>query len=197
MVRGRAMKISSIVLCSTVFFCVGCGIETRFIPTNTPLVPMHSKPATNVSVFSTAPPNRPYQEVGFIEARERGGKNREDEVFGQLVQVAAEIGCDGLVILGAADVVSGSTFQGTGSVSTQKGYRATCIVWINSDRSTSSATSPTAAGVASTPAQLRCIPGDSHACVGPGGCFGGQVCGQDGAHYEPCDCGGKDKTPPK
>lgn len=33
-----------------------------------------------------------------------------------------------------------------------------------------------------------CAPGQSVACVGPGGCEGGQVCRSDGAGYEPCEC---------
>lgn len=42
---------------------------------------------------------------------------------------------------------------------------------------------PTATGV-------HCVPGASQACVGPGGCQGGQVCLPDGGALGPCDCGG-------
>jgi hypothetical protein len=38
------------------------------------------------------------------------------------------------------------------------------------------------------PATL-CVPGATQACVGPGGCSGGQACAADGSRYEPCDCG--------
>lgn len=34
-----------------------------------------------------------------------------------------------------------------------------------------------------------CVPGSTQACVGPGGCSGGQACSADGSHFEPCDCG--------
>ena len=34
-----------------------------------------------------------------------------------------------------------------------------------------------------------CVPGESKACVGPGGCSGGQFCSDDGKRYSPCDCG--------
>jgi hypothetical protein len=37
-----------------------------------------------------------------------------------------------------------------------------------------------------------CIPGSTQACVGPGGCSGGQICSAAGTHFEACDCG-----PPK
>lgn len=35
-----------------------------------------------------------------------------------------------------------------------------------------------------------CAPGESVACVGPGGCSGAQVCRGDGAGFRACDCGG-------
>lgn len=34
-----------------------------------------------------------------------------------------------------------------------------------------------------------CIPGATQACVGPGGCQGGQACVSDGSGFGPCDCG--------
>jgi hypothetical protein len=37
---------------------------------------------------------------------------------------------------------------------------------------------------------LACTPGASQACVGPGGCNGGQVCLPGGAAFGQCDCGG-------
>jgi hypothetical protein len=35
-----------------------------------------------------------------------------------------------------------------------------------------------------------CTPGRSLACVGPGGCAGGQSCNASGTAYGPCDCAG-------
>lgn len=34
-----------------------------------------------------------------------------------------------------------------------------------------------------------CVPGSTQACVGPGGCSGGQVCRPEGTGFGPCDCG--------
>ncbi|HVU51000.1 MAG TPA: hypothetical protein VHL80_09965 [Polyangia bacterium] len=48
------------------------------------------------------------------------------------------------------------------------------------------ATPPSAAPAA--PARA-CVPGATQACVGPGGCAGGQSCAPDGASFGPCDCG--------
>lgn len=42
---------------------------------------------------------------------------------------------------------------------------------------------------ANQPTGRACVPGSSQACVGPGGCQGGQACRADGAAFEPCDCG--------
>jgi len=39
-----------------------------------------------------------------------------------------------------------------------------------------------------------CIPGATQACVGPGGCSGGQVCRPDGTGYGGCDCGSTTKA---
>jgi hypothetical protein len=40
-----------------------------------------------------------------------------------------------------------------------------------------------------TAAHDTCLPGASQACVGPGGCSGGQSCLPDGRSLSPCDCG--------
>ena len=51
---------------------------------------------------------------------------------------------------------------------------------------------PTEAAPSSAPpvAPRSCTPGASQACVGPGGCHGGQQCLADGMAFGPCDCGG-------
>jgi len=46
-----------------------------------------------------------------------------------------------------------------------------------------------AAAAGDVSAQHVCTPGLSVACVGPGGCSGGQACKSDGSGYEPCNCG--------
>jgi hypothetical protein len=45
------------------------------------------------------------------------------------------------------------------------------------------------APVPAPPPARACTPGASQACVGPGGCPGGQTCSADGTHFETCDCG--------
>ena len=45
---------------------------------------------------------------------------------------------------------------------------------------------PAAAPPAAPP--RACVPGQSVACAGPGGCQGFQVCADDGARFQPCAC---------
>jgi hypothetical protein len=49
---------------------------------------------------------------------------------------------------------------------------------------------PSAAPAAPPPPPPRaCVPGATQACVGPGGCSGGQACSADGMRFDPCNCG--------
>jgi len=45
---------------------------------------------------------------------------------------------------------------------------------------------------ATTDASTVCVPGTSIACVGTGGCSGGQACNAQGTGYGACDCGSSD-----
>lgn len=168
----------------------GCGTAISFVPTNTAPRPMHPRAPQEVAVFSTLPP-RPYMEVALLEARQESGYSLDsnEDVIAKLRAAAAQHGCDGLLMTGSADSVVGSSNHGTGSVSTLKGYKASCLVW-----TTDPAGPPVPVAVQPPPPPPipHCVPGESRACVGPGGCSGGQACAADGKHYEPCDCG-----PPK
>ena len=46
------------------------------------------------------------------------------------------------------------------------------------------------------PSRLACTPGASQACVGIGGCSGGQACLEDGSGYAPCQCAPEASDPP-
>jgi hypothetical protein len=48
---------------------------------------------------------------------------------------------------------------------------------------------PATSAAPATPPARACVPGSTQACVGPGGCSGGQACTEDGSRYEPCNCG--------
>ncbi len=51
------------------------------------------------------------------------------------------------------------------------------------------------AAAAPEPSATSCLPGASQACVGPGGCAGGQSCLPDGSGLGPCDCGSAEPVP--
>jgi hypothetical protein len=51
------------------------------------------------------------------------------------------------------------------------------------------AEAPAPAPAPSGPPPRACVPGATQACIGPGGCSGGQACDEDGSHFNPCDCG--------
>jgi glutathione peroxidase len=59
-----------------------------------------------------------------------------------------------------------------------------CLMGVACGHSGSSPTTNPAAD-----ANTLCMPNQSIACVGSGGCAGGQVCKSDGSGYQPCNCG--------
>ena len=151
-----------------------CGTRIVYTPTNTPPHALSPKPAEQVEVYSTSPPQRAYVEVGMLEAGRESGWSADDEAAVQtkLRQDAGQRGCDAIVMTGSADKVVGDR----NSTVTLRGYKATCIVW--SDAAVSKAAN-----------RPRCIPGETKECVGPGGCRGGQACEPGGESYSRCDCG--------
>jgi hypothetical protein len=54
---------------------------------------------------------------------------------------------------------------------------------------TSAPVCPAPAPAAAPLSPVRCLPGSTQACVGPGGASGGQSCLADGSGYGPCDIG--------
>ena len=121
----------------------GCGTRIAYLPTNTPPRTLQPRNADSVQVFSVAPPDRPFVEVGIIETQQESMYSTDSEliVFSRLREEAARQGCDGLVVLGSNDGVqvvgSYGRYGGTTSGRTLKGYRGTCIVW-KEDSSTAS-----------------------------------------------------------
>jgi len=145
---------------------------------------MYPRAPEEVQVFSTAPPNRAYVEVGLLEAgQDSYNYASTEELIEKLRSYAGRKGCEGLIITGSADRVESQGKSPTGStiVETKRGFKAACVMFVDeSAAATASATQPNAPS---------CIPGESRACVGVGGCKGGQVCSADGKRFDACDCG--------
>ncbi len=111
-----------------------CGTSVAFTPLNPPPHPVVAKSAQDVVVYMGKQPDRPFIEIGMIEAQQRAGGGGSEAVIQDARAEAALRGCDGLIILGSHDrtAVVGHTANGTGSVSTVTfvGYRASCIVFL-------------------------------------------------------------------
>jgi hypothetical protein len=123
----------------------GCGVGITSHPLNTPAHPMRPRSASEVEMFTTSKPTYAYVEVAVLEARQESQFSvaNTEEVFDTMRNRAAEMGCDGLLLLGSADEVVGGTYNGQGSTRTLHGYRGTCIVHADG-----SGPPPAAAGVA-------------------------------------------------
>jgi len=128
-----------------------CGTKTEYTETNTPSVEVTSRTPEDVEVFTTqVPADRPYQEIGIIEARQAtpASGHGQSEIIAELRALAAEKGCHGIVITGSSDKVVGSAYDGTGSVTTLKGYSATCIVFTSAAPKSAEGASAEASGAA-------------------------------------------------
>ncbi len=112
-----------------------CGTTVSTRPLNTSAAPRMQRQPETVELFTTAVPTRAYTEVALIEAREQ--VYSDEDPFLVLRAQAGQMGCDGLILLGAADSTVGNVSAtgaptGTsvyGGIRTLHGYRGTCIVW--------------------------------------------------------------------
>lgn len=131
----------------------GCGVKTEFVPMNSPPHALVPRAAEQVEMFSAARPTRPFVEVGTIEVQQRSGSaGTASTVLGAMRAEAGRRGCDGLIVLGDNDktVVSGTSStvggygHGTVSSETLKGYRGSCIVYVDAPAAAPSASPPVA-----------------------------------------------------
>jgi hypothetical protein len=123
-----------------------CGTTTRFVATNPSPRPMKPKAAHLVHIYTTGAPEAAYVEVGILQARQESGFSTDDmpAIIRQMRGRAASIGCDGLIINGAADKQSGSVFVSddaiTSSSHTLEGFWGACIVYLDEDAPAATAT---------------------------------------------------------
>ncbi len=101
-----------------------CAVKTSYTPTNTPPRPLQAKNPSEVQVFTSALPSRPFTDIGLIKAQERAFSS-EGQLIPSMRSQAARVGCDGLVIQGSNNKVVG----GQNGVSTREGLWGSCIVW--------------------------------------------------------------------
>src|SRR5262245_17805591 len=83
------------------------SITLDFIPNKAAPGPLRIRPASQVELFTSAPPARAHAEVGVIESQQKPGSDvQSSELIAQMRALAGEHGCDGLVILGSNDAVT-------------------------------------------------------------------------------------------
>jgi hypothetical protein len=106
----------------------GCGTKLSYMPLNTSPRTLTARDPGTVEMFTSSKPERPFVEVGMLEAQQESVASLDSEttVFSKLREDGASRGCDGLVVTGGNDAV---VVTGHGSSTTLRGYRATCIVY--------------------------------------------------------------------
>jgi hypothetical protein len=133
--RHRSTPLVSSLLVS-MLFVTACGTTTRFAPTNASPRPLTARPAQAVTVFATGLPDRPFVEVGLIQARQSSEFSVDEmpEIIAEMRVEAGRRGCDGLVINGTNDSSSSSTTVSrhgmTSSSETLEGFWGACIVFV-------------------------------------------------------------------
>jgi hypothetical protein len=83
-----------------------CAPIFDFVPTNPAPRPLRKHHARDVEVFSTAPNDRQYIEIGMIEVFDNGLQNMQG-VIEDLREFAAERHCDGVVTFAKGDSAVG------------------------------------------------------------------------------------------
>lgn len=122
------MRRLSLTLAS--MFLAACGTKVAYLPLNPSPRAMKARALTEVEVFTSSKPTRPFTEVGMIESQQESmySGDSPQQVFYRLRAEAAQRGCEALIVT-SNDGVHGDTWQHGGAVRTLKGYRGTCIVY--------------------------------------------------------------------
>ena len=124
------MRIAVVPACIAIILGSACAPTTTFVETSDyQAVPKES--GSDVEVFQTRPTRR-FVESGMLEGHQ-GLYDSAEKVIPAMREEAARRGCDAIIVTGSADDVSGTTYEGTGSVGTRKGYRGVCIMWADGE----------------------------------------------------------------
>jgi hypothetical protein len=178
---------------------IGCGTSLNYISTNERPHTLYVRRPEQVEIFMTGKPDRPFVEIGMIESlQEKYSQDDSREIIAKMRAFAGTRGCDALTIFSGNDAVTGD--GGRSPVTTLKGYRGACLVYVSGPPTAAAAAwaaparGPVPAPIASQPlsrppAALSCMPNATQLCYGPGGCRGAQRCAADGRVWTMCDCG--------
>lgn len=99
--------------------------------------PLRPRPAQEVHVYTTAAPTVAYVEVGILQSRQSSGLSTHamPEIIGEMRAEAGAIGCEGVILNGAADKNESSLYADPDTVaassSTLEGFWGACIVYLD------------------------------------------------------------------
>jgi hypothetical protein len=83
---------------ATALLLVGCFSPYVFTATSGSASSAIPRPPEHVAVYTAGPPQRPYHEIGVIEARETANDWGTQGLIRQLRNGAGRRGCDGVVV---------------------------------------------------------------------------------------------------
>jgi hypothetical protein len=123
------VKSTSILALSLLL--AGCGTKVEYVKTKAPPHALAERPSSEVEVFMTGIPDKPFVEIGFIETQQSSAYSLDNSeaIFGKLREEAGRQGCDAVILLGDNDATEMHFAGGVGGASTLKGYRAACAVY--------------------------------------------------------------------
>src|SRR5438132_611949 len=104
--KGQLMRAHHASLASVLSLVLlsACGINVEYIPMNTPPHATQPRTPAQVEMFSGSRPDRPFVEIGSIEVQQEKYNNASGaELTAKVREVAAQQGCDGIIVLGAND----------------------------------------------------------------------------------------------
>jgi hypothetical protein len=106
-----------------------CGVAIEQTPLSAPPRPLTPKSPEQVEVFTSGRPTKPYRDIALMQMEEASvyASKSEAEILRRLRAMAAQRGCDGLVVLGQSGNVQ-TSINGD-YARTLRGLRATCIVY--------------------------------------------------------------------
>jgi hypothetical protein len=109
-----------------VAFLGGCAdTSAAYTPLNVPPRPVQARTPDEVQVFSSAPPERPHVDVGLITVQEGDGDETPAALIGLLRQVAAERGCDAVVVAPPGSKTAEAFF----GMRSYQVFSGTCLVY--------------------------------------------------------------------
>jgi len=122
--------LKNLIGCALVLvaFLGGCAdTSAAYIPLNAPPRPVQARAPDQVELFSSAPPERPHVDVGLITVQEGDGDETPAALIGLLRQLAAERGCDAVVVAPPASKTG--VLWLFGETRSYQVYSGTCLVY--------------------------------------------------------------------